>query len=270
MEETQQETPTEQTPEPEQTPTLADKLMQAPEPKQDAAPADASDPWESDDKWKELIPEKFRKDGEIDYKNLAKSYLYAEKRIGSGDIPPKDETGYKLEYQFPEGVGIEPERETSFLKGCHAKGMTNAQVQYIMDEYANLIKDGMALQAQQQGAAKPDIEAQLRQEWGAEFDTQFANAQKAFHAVADEQDKGNIKALSQSVPVMRMLAKLGANLNEDPGLPGEISGMSAVDVESLQKSEAYWNPRHPDHSKVKQQVTQYFQAKFKGKSRVIA
>lgn len=245
--------------------SLSEKLLQQPAANHPAAKQE-SDPWEGDG-WQGLVPDKFKKDGQIDIKSLAKSYLHAEKRLGSGDIPPKDESGYKLEYQFPEGVSIDAEREKSFLKGCHAKGMTNAQVQHVMDVYSSLIKEGMELQQGQQKSAVTDAETKLKQEWGNGFDTELANAQRAFHAVADDRDRASVNELSQSLPVMRLLAKLGANLREDTGLPPEISGMSAVDVESLQKSEAYWNPKHPDHSKVKQQITQYYQSKYSSKQR---
>ncbi|MDH2493336.1 hypothetical protein QDR33_17480, partial [Acinetobacter baumannii] len=50
------------------------------------------------------VPEKFKvtaEDGSVDYKatlsKMNESYTGLEKRIGSGDLPPKDVAGYKVD-----------------------------------------------------------------------------------------------------------------------------------------------------------------------------
>lgn len=217
----------------------------------------SDDPWENDG-WKDLLRPDFKDaDGNVDVKALAKAYKGAEKRIGSGDIPPKDESGYKIDVQFPEGVKIDEDRHKGFLKGAHAKGMTNGQVNWVMEQYSGLIAEAQQMaQAQKVNASEV-----LKKEWGDNFDTNLAAAQKAFHAVATQADIDAIEVIGNSVPVLRMLAKLGANLKEDPGLPTDVVGMGEEDIQAIQKSDAYWNPKHPDHTKAVRQVTQWHQIK---------
>ena len=103
------------------------------------------------------IPDKFkitRADGTIDHEaTLQKalgSVVHLERRLGSGDIPPENETGYKLDYAaFPEGVKISPEGEKAFLKSMHSAGLTNKQVQAVVNKYAEAVKQGQAIQQTQ-------------------------------------------------------------------------------------------------------------------------
>jgi hypothetical protein len=131
-----------------------------------------------------------------------------------------------------------------------------------MGKYADMIAEAQ----QQMATINTDAETVLRKEWGDGFDTQMTLAQKAFHAVASEEDKANAGKLAKDPVIIRMLAKLGANLKEDPGLPPEISGMQPEDLDALMKSPAYWDAKHPDHMKVKNQVTRYFEVTSRKKA----
>lgn len=211
------------------------------------------------------IPEKFRttkEDGSIDYETsmqkVLQSYSHLEKKIGTGDLPPEKEDGYKLDYsKFPEGVKIEPEREKGFLKSCHAMGMTNKQVQGVMDRYAELITEGLKVQGNQKQAAI-DV---LKKDWGENFDANVQAAQKGFLTYADEQDKANIDQLGNNPALLRLLAKIGKDIKEDSDVKGG-GGSSIEDVETLMRSVAYWDDKHPDHKSTKQKVQTFYQKKY--------
>ncbi|BCD83601.1 hypothetical protein PSm6_00080 [Pseudomonas solani] len=93
----------------------------------------------------DFIPEKYRvtkDDGSLDLeqssRKLAESYKHLETRMGSGDAPPKsfDEYAPKIEAEgFNWDEFKADEGSQSFLKGAHAKGLTNAQVEFVLGEY---------------------------------------------------------------------------------------------------------------------------------------
>ncbi|MDC5554952.1 hypothetical protein OHX01_17970, partial [Acinetobacter baumannii] len=81
----------------------------------------------------ESIPDKFKvtaEDGSVDYKatlsKMNESYTGLEKRIGSGDLPPKDVAGYKVDrdgFDFKQFKSDESNQ--AFLTKAHEHGITN-------------------------------------------------------------------------------------------------------------------------------------------------
>jgi hypothetical protein len=168
------------------------------------------------------IPAKLRvtkDDGSVDVeasaKKLAEAYALAEKRIGSGDLPPKAPEEYALE-GLPETVDVaalksDPEM-SGFLKAAHAKGLTNAQVSFVLNEYI--------ARAAAAAPAAPDpqrVTAELRAEWKSEadFSGNLRNAYRAFDAYAAPGDKERMDEIGNNAVVIRLLARIGADIAED-------------------------------------------------------
>lgn len=217
------------------------------------------DPWEADD-WHKLVPEKFRDDkGELKIKDIAKSYVGLEKKLGAGEAPPKTPDEYKIDLKLPEGVELNKEQMKSFLASCHATGMTNKQVQHVMDRYAGVLGE----QFKAQVSTKEQAEAELKKVWGDSYGENVAFAQKAFNALADDSDKAAVNQVGNNPTLLKMLAKLGRNLKEDnppTGLPA--SGVTEEEIQTLQRSKAYFDAKDPEHNAVKAKVTAYYQRKF--------
>lgn len=213
------------------------------------------DPWECAD-WQKNVPEKFRDEkGEIRIKELAKSFSHLEKRIGSAELPPKDADGYKVDVKLPEGVTMgEPELK-GFLKACHGAGFTNKQVQFVMDKYSEVLGSF----TDQRDKATSDLKTQ----WGEGYDANIALAQKAYLKLVPEADRGLFQKAGNNPAVIRLLAVLGKDLTEDKIKAGEPSTGNAESIEALMKSPAYWDPKNPDHTRVKNQVKMYFENKYK-------
>jgi hypothetical protein len=248
--ETPAATPTPETTTPPATPQKEGTLLDG------AVGRQSTDPWDGDD-WQKLVPDKFLKDGQIDPRVLAKSYAHLETRMRSGEAPPQDISGYKLEYKgLPEGTQIDPEREKSFLSRAHGKGLNNGQVQFIMDELGQFLASSEETVKQN----RTDAEGKLRQEWGEHYDTQLATATKVFELLADDRDRAEVAQFGNNPAVLRFLAKVGANLKEDMIPSG--SPISGADLESLMKSEAYWNPKHPDHRATNEKVKAHYERTY--------
>ncbi|MFX4650851.1 hypothetical protein ABTB10_19455, partial [Acinetobacter baumannii] len=57
-----------------------------------------------------------------------------EKRVGTGDLPPKTADEYKLEREDFEGFKAD-ESNKEFLAEAHKHGITNKQLDFLISEY---------------------------------------------------------------------------------------------------------------------------------------
>lgn len=216
-----------------------------------------------------------KQDGSVDHEaSLQKalgSISHLEKRLGTGDVPPENEAGYKLDYSaFPEGVKISPEGEKAFLKSMHSAGLTNKQVQAVVNKYGEALKQGLEIQKQQQatqtGATLKTVADELAQAWGANNDANVKAAQRGFNHLADAADRADISKIGVDAGatyriLMKVLAKVGQGITEDvQPTGGELA--ADADIEQLRRSEAYLNANHKDHAAVHAKVTAWYQRKF--------
>lgn len=182
----------------------------------------------------DYIPEKYRttkEDGSLDLeassRKLAESYKHLETRLGSGDAPPKtfEEYAPKIEAEGFNWDEFKADESTqSFLKGAHAKGMTNAQVEYAISEYLKaapgLVEGGAQLTAQ-------DCTATLKAVWTDEaaMKTNVTASYRAAEAFASEAGKpGNFQALMSKYgndpDFIAFTANIGKELKEDTAING--------------------------------------------------
>lgn len=190
------------------------------------------------------IPEKYRvakESGEIDIEasalKLADGYAHLSQRLGAGDVPPKspDEYAPKVEaegFNWDE-FKADPEMQ-SFLKGAHAKGVTNDQLSFILGEYARvaptLVEGAVALTAE-------DCNAALAQVWKtpAEQTEGIRGAYRVTEMLASKAgvsfEEIEASGLGNHPLFIRMVASLAPELGEDssPNTSGMSSGMSEED-----------------------------------------
>lgn len=222
----------------------------------------------------DFIPEKFRvngADGALDIaqssRKMAEAYGSLEKRFGSGDVPPESADGYapKLEVEGFDFAEFKADPQgAAFLKGAHAKGLSNDQVQYVLGEYLKAVPQLVegAVQLDQQGAAEA-----LRGEWknDAEFKAGLGSSYRAVQGFAAEsQGLGSMDKLmakfGNDPDFIAFTARIGREMSEDQ--PGAGSVLPEADLDSLMKSEAYWNEKHPDYARVQQQVAAHYARKY--------
>lgn len=210
------------------------------------------------------LPEKFtvkNEAGELDYKasmqQLGKSYGELEKRLGGGDAPPASDADYKVEdiegFNFDDFKAIEENK--AFLKAAHAKGLTNAQLGFVLGEYNRIIPDVV------NNMVRMDTDkcaATLASEWGDKAPANFQAAYRAGVAAGLTEEQMNDPAIGSNPTVIKLLAFYGSQLNEDrPPSGGAFSG--GDDIKSLLASEAYRDPKHPDHARTYAKVEKYYQ-----------
>ncbi|MCC4570545.1 hypothetical protein [Enterobacter hormaechei] len=217
------------------------------------------------------IPEKYRvmgEDGKLNIegsaRKLADAHTSLEKRLGSIGTPPKTSDEYEPKVEVDgfnwEEFKADP-RMQSFMKTAHAKGITNDQMSFILGEYAQRAPELVG------GATALDSEAastQLREVWktDAEFNKNIGLAFRAFNSLADDADRGRIDEIGNNPMVIRMLAKVGAEMQEDAPAGGDVNLEEQQTIRDLMKSPAYMDPKHADHERVSAQVKAYYQKRY--------
>jgi hypothetical protein len=214
-----------------------------------------------------VIPEKYqikKDDGTIDIEasslKLAEAYGNLEKRLGTGDIPPK--TAEEYEVKVPDALkeSWNPKEDPllqSFLKDAHAIGMTQKQLDMVMGKYMELAPElvdaGRQLDAE---ACTTELKAVWKtdEQYKAEVSKAYKAAVGYFGADAD----AIIKEYGNDPRIIRGFAKLGGEMGEDKSLNfGSVAEQSSID--SIMTSEAYNKPNHPDHARVSAQVRTHFE-----------
>lgn len=182
----------------------------------------------------DFIPEKYRtnkEDGSLDLeassRKVAEAYKHLETRMGSGDAPPKTHEEYapKIEVEGFNWDEFKADESTqSFLKGAHAKGLNNDQVEYVIGEYLKAapgLIGGAAVLTQQ------DCTAALKAAWGDEqsIRTNVSASYRAAEAFASQGDApGNFNALmakyGNDPDFIAFTANIGKELKEDRAING--------------------------------------------------
>ena len=210
------------------------------------------------------LPEKFAvktESGELDYKasmqKLGESYGELEKRLGSGDAPPASDDDYKVEgiegFNFDEFKAI-PENK-AFIKAAHAKGMTNAQLGFVLGEYNRIIPEVVGNMVRMNA---DECNSTLQKEWGESAGANYQAAYRAGAAAGLTQEQMDDPAIGSNPTVVKLLAFYGNQLGEDrPPSGGGFGG--GEDLETLMRNPAYFDQNHPDHKAVTAKVARLYE-----------
>ena len=213
------------------------------------------------------IPEKYqvkREDGTLDMeatsKKLAEGYAHLEKRVGSGDLPPKSADDYQI--AIPEPLQAHMTADDAMLSEFKAEalkaGLTQAQMDFVMGKYFDiapqLVSGGRELSAE-------DCTAELRNEWKTDeqFKAEVGKAFKAVNIYGGSDAESLIKDYGNDPRIVRLLSRIGNELGEDSPIGNVAQQTTGGSVEALMQSDAYLNPKHPEHKAVSLKVQKYFE-----------
>lgn len=221
----------------------------------------------------EFIPEKYRvskDDGTFDLeassRKMGEAYSALEKRLGTGDAPPKTVADYTVTVPDALKDVFDPATDEGlqdFKSKAHAAGMTQAQLDLVMSQYFEMAPKLAA------GAAQYDVntaKAELQKVWNneADFNRGVRNAYQGAEVAAKKAglDINEIMAspIASNPTFLRMMAAIGPEFQEDPGTGG-ATAISATSIDEVMRSPAYMDPKHPDHAKVSKQVSDYYARK---------
>lgn len=208
------------------------------------------------------IPEKFKvtaEDGSVDYKatvaKMNESYSYLEKKVGTGEIAPKSVDEYKVEredFNFDDFKADESNK--AFLTEAHKHGITNKQLDFLLAEYD---KRSIDLVSNSSQIDTDTVVQTLQQEWGNDkYEANIFNAVKAARACGITDEQINDPMIGNNVAFIKMASYFGSQINEDK--PVTNGTAVNVDINSLMRSPAFFDSRHPDHKSVKAQIDSYY------------
>ncbi|CAJ0800758.1 hypothetical protein LMG18090_04042 [Ralstonia mannitolilytica] len=223
----------------------------------------------------DFIPEKYRvskEDGTFDIdasaRKLAEAYTNAEKRIGTGDLPPKSADEYTVTVPDAMKEAFDPATDAGFkdfATKMHGLGLTQKQLDGVMESYFAMAPQLVAGAAQLDGAAST---AELKKAWAtdADFNRNVRNAYVGAEAIARKAGM-NMDAimggpLGNDPTFIKLMAAIGPEFAEDIPPGGDVLRTSDQDIKSLMQSEAYTNPKHPDNARVSAQIADYYKRKF--------
>lgn len=258
-----------------------------------ATPATAAAQPQTNTDWRASLPEDIRAEKSLetikDISSLAKSYIHAQKLVGSDKIPIPNkhatEEDWNVVYEklgrpsspdkyniaIPEGMAVNDESLNVFKSTSHKLGLLPKQAEGMVAFYnemtasTNKEADRVALQA------RTEATNSLKQEWGQAFQNKLTQASN----VANKYLEPNFANLTLSdgtkigdhPAFIKAFATIAGEMGED-NLVSSTGNNFLTPVEinkqiaELQKEgSAYWNKMHPNHLAAVQEVKDLLELK---------
>lgn len=227
------------------------------------------------------MPAKFwnAEKGELNTEAWAASTKALETRMKDIGLPPKAADEYKFDVpkQFKDaGLDLDPAMSKQMREDALAQGLTQKQYEWLMGRYYSEL-EGMVEQSARVGSEK--LKRDLMGHYKTE-DATRANVTMALAVVKAYGDESEIAAAmgpQGNTPawVYRVLAKVGKEMGEDPGVSNDaILGQENIDELMRGKpgdeDAPYWNPNHPQHKHVVAKVSRHHEAQAKARQRKAA
>jgi hypothetical protein len=210
-----------------------------------------------------------KEDGTIDLEasaaKLSDGYDHLAKRLGGDDVPPKTAEEYAPD--VPEGIDMEALKADplyqDFLKSAHARGMSNKNVSWLLDEFAK----------RQGGQAEPaamdvdTLRAELAPVWGDDpkaFDKGINDGLRAIKAYMPGISQEQLASIPNSPIVMQLLAAIGKEVGEDKRIQAAPVDAKSFEDEltALKAHPAFNDPRHVEHKQIMQKKSELFARRY--------
>lgn len=229
----------------------------------------------------DYVPEDIKSNSEMmkplesvkDISSLIKGYVHAQKQIGkaitvpSAEAKPEDWDSFYTKIGRPESpdkyevkrpsdskLPYDEGMEKKFLATAHKAGLNKRQAQGVLDWW----NQEQESQYQQRQQTQENAEAELKKEWGQNYDSKVALAQRGLKRYGDENF---VKFLEETgfgnhPLVIKVFAKIGENGRETPAPGGDAAGaMSKQEAQAeinklmgdKEFSKKYYGPREPGH-----------------------
>lgn len=247
-----------------------------------AAPAGTEPPaWSAPDKY--LVK---TESGEIDWQATARKIddgrSHLEKRMGAGDVPPADVSGYKVEAPadyaevLKDWKPAEDAKLSEFLADAHKVGFTQQQVDLVIKQYGRLMSDAMGAQLspeQQAEKAATDAAAALSEVWPdeAEFNKNvglsFQAGQKLAAKLGVPFDEFNA-ALGNNPMFLRLAAKLAPEMVEDTPQGTQATAADSLDWDAkkaeLTAQRDALPEKDPRRAVIVKQIAEHYAKRYPG------
>lgn len=179
-------------------------------------------------------------------------------------VVPESIDDYKVEidgFDYDEFKAIPENQE--FLERARAAGFDSEKLNFLLGEYSQLLPKIMEQNAALD--AEGCVQA-MKEVWQGDTDKNFGFAQAAAQNAIQNgiltAEEVNSPEFGNNPPVLKMAAYFGQQLQEDTP-PSNTQQSGGENVQSLMKSEAYLNVKHPDHDRVSAEVQKWYEKQYK-------
>ena len=236
--------------------------------------------------WKASLSEEIRSDKSLenikDIEGLAKSYVHAQKMVGSDKIPvpnkyatdkdwdavyeklgrPKSADGYK--YDLPQDKQVDEASLKEFSSQAHKLGLLPTQANGVVKFYNEMTAKSIQDADSKALAARETSTKELKQEWGQAFDQKINQAATLAKSVgATELFDTNLAdgtKLGDHPVMIKAFAELAGKMGEDTIT--QASGPAYLTPNQIEKQigeltqpgSAYWDKNHMNHQAAVQEV----------------
>jgi len=236
--------------------------------------------------WKANLSDEIRADKSLenikDIEGLAKSYVHAQKLVGSDKIPvpnkfatdkdwdavyeklgrPADAAGYK--YDLPEDQKIDEASLKNFSDQAHKLGLLPGQANGMVKFYNEMTAASLQEQDSVAVAAREASTSELKKEWGQAYDQKVSQAANLAQSVgANELLNANMAdgtKLGDHPIMIKAFAQLAGKMGEDSitqssGPTYQTPAQLEKDIGELtMPGSAYWDKNHPNHKLAVEEV----------------
>lgn len=150
------------------------------------------------------------------------------------------------------------ESNMDFLNKAHGAGITNEQLDFLLKEYDSRAIDLVSNSSQMDTQT---VVSDLQKEWGGDYQTNINNAFRAAQASGLTPEQINDPSIGNNVAFIKMASYFGGQMGEAKGVTNATP--IKEDIGSLMRSEAYSNPRHPEHNATVERINQAYKNGFK-------
>ena len=236
--------------------------------------------------WKVSLSDDVKADKSLenikDINALAKSYIHAQKMVGSDKIPvpnkyateddwnavyeklgrPKTADGYK--FDLPQDKQVDEVSLKEFSSQAHKLGLLPSQAQGMVKFYNEITAKSLQDADNKALAARETSTKELKQEWGQAFDQKVSQAATLAKSVgATELLDTNLAdgtKLGDHPVMIKAFAELANKMGEDSIV--QASGPTYLTPNQIekqigeltQKNSAYWDKNHTNHEAAVQEV----------------
>lgn len=222
----------------QQTSTTTDENTEKPENKSLLSGNDSDNTTEENKVDYSYVPDKFMKDGNPNFENLAKSYTELEKKLSqrNPEAPESvDHYSFDEENPFRYEDQLDAESFSQFKQEMYDLGITNRQYQAMMDWYQKRMDELPHLQ---------DHSEALKGKWGDNFDSNIKAANNAVAKYFPQGDLTKYPELANHPVFVEVMANIGKASKEsvtniDHKQTETRSGYSAMEIEDIRRSSDY-------------------------------
>ena len=241
--------------------------------------------------WRDSLPEELKNDPTLqnykDVESLAKTVVHQQKMIGSripipkteeektelyGKLGRPEEPG-KYEVAVPEDYQqfFKEESMNEFRNVAHKIGLNNEQVQALMDFQINEINHELEGSSNQLNSQREQIEQNLKQEWGYDYDKNVKAAQRAVQVYGDAEVQELLNGeLGNNPALIKMFARLGKEVTEDMAQNTQNNTLSVSPLDAKQEianimnnpKHPYFDGRHREHKEAVEKMRQLHEKAF--------